>query len=164
LDLGTGSGAIAITLAKIFKRSKIIATDINEKALGIAQENALSASMSNISFAHSDWFCSIPEYQKYNIIVSNPPYISVDDDDIDLCVKKYEPEIALFSQNNGFAALFKLIEKATGYLKSGGRIYLEHGHKQGEDVAKQFRSLNYKDISKIFDLSGKWRGTSAQRE
>ncbi|MFT6835067.1 MAG: release factor glutamine methyltransferase [Francisellaceae bacterium] len=163
LDLGTGSGAIAICLAKIFKSSRVTATDICKNALDIAEDNASKNNLKNISFVNSNWFESLSLKNNYDIIVSNPPYISIDDKDIESEVKKYEPKIALFSNNNGYDDIFQIIYNAILYLSNGGNLFIEHGHKQGQTVSAKLHDNKYIDINKILDIAQKWRGTSAAK-
>ena len=163
LDLGTGSGAIAVTLGSIYKNANIIATDINIRALNIAQLNAFKNKILNIKFMLSDWFSSISFSYQFDIIVSNPPYISLDDKEVELNVRKHEPNEALFSKENGLFDIKKIIKKSNSFLKKKGAIYLEHGYQQGELVQKILSDRKFYNIKRYYDLAKNWRVTSAVR-
>lgn len=151
LDIGTGSGAIAITLAKKTK-ANITAVDISKDALLVAGENAKNNGV-NVEFIESDLFENIKN-KKFDIIVSNPPYIS-EDEYIDLMpeVKNNEPKIALVCEEDGYAVYRKIIEKAPLYLKRNGKIYFEIGYTQADKIVKMLEK-NFKDIAVKKDLQG----------
>ena len=137
LDIGTGSGAIALALAKNRPNWSVVAADISQDALDLASENAKNQKF-NIFFKKSDCFAEISE--KYDIIVSNPPYISRDDEsEVGLNVLHSEPHLALFADEDGLAIYRRIAEDATDYLKDGGKIYLEIGYKQGQSVPALFK-------------------------
>ena len=137
LDIGTGSGAIALALAKNRQDWSVTAADISQDALDLASENAKNQKL-NIFFKKSDCFAEISE--KYDIIVSNPPYISREDEsEVGLNVLYSEPHLALFADEDGLAIYRRIAEDATDYLKDGGKIYLEIGYKQGQSVPELFR-------------------------
>ena len=137
LDIGTGSGAIALALAKNRPNWSVTAADISQDALDVASENAKNQKF-NIFFKKSDCFAEISE--KYDIIVSNPPYISREDEsEVGLNVLYSEPHLALFADEDGLAIYRRIAEDAKAYLKDGGKIYLEIGYKQGQSVPELFR-------------------------
>ncbi len=137
LDIGTGSGAIALALAKNRADWSVTAADISQDALDLASENAKSLDL-EITFIKSDCFSEISS--KYDIIVSNPPYISREDEsEVGLNVLHSEPHLALFADEDGLAIYRRIAEDATDYLKDGGKIYLEIGYKQGQSVPELFR-------------------------
>ena len=137
LDIGTGSGAIALALAKNKPVWSVTAADISQDALDVASENAKNQKF-NIFFKKSDCFAEISE--KYDIIVSNPPYISREDEsEVGLNVLYSEPHLALFADEDGLAIYRRIAEDAKAYLKDGGKIYLEIGYKQGQSVPELFR-------------------------
>ena len=137
LDIGTGSGAIALALAKNRPNWSVVAADISQDALDLASENAKNQKL-NIFFKKSDCFAEISE--KYDIIVSNPPYISREDEsEVGLNVLYSEPHLALFADEDGLAIYRRIAEDAKDYLKDCGKIYLEIGYKQGQSVPELFR-------------------------
>ena len=137
LDIGTGSGAIALALAKNRPDWSVTATDISQDALELATENAKRQDL-NLSFIKSDCFSEISS--KYDIIVSNPPYISrADEVEVGLNVLHSEPHLALFADEDGLAIYRRIAEDSKDYLNDGGKIYLEIGYKQGQSVPDLFR-------------------------
>ena len=136
LDIGTGSGAIALALAKNRPDWSVTATDISQDALDLATENAKRQDL-NLSFIKSDCFSEISS--KYDIIVSNPPYISrADEVEVGLNVLHSEPHLALFADEDGLAIYRRIAEDSKDYLNDGGKIYLEIGYKQGQSVPALF--------------------------
>ena len=137
LDIGTGSGAIALALAKNRLDWCVTASDISPDALNLASENASLQDL-KISFKKSDCFAEIAE--NYDIIVSNPPYISrADESEVGLNVLHSEPHLALFAEEDGLAIYRKIAQEAKNHLREGGKIYLEIGYKQGHSVPALFR-------------------------
>ena len=156
LDIGTGSGAIALALAKNRPAWSVTAADISQDALDVASENAKNQKL-NIFFKKSDCFAEISE--KYDIIVSNPPYISREDEsEVGLNVLHSEPHLALFADEDGLAIYRRIAEDAKDYLKDGGKIYLEIGYKQGQSVPELFRKhLPEKHVRTLKDQFGQDR-------
>lgn len=156
LELGTGSGAVAVTLALELPESEVTATDISTEALDVAKQNANALGAKNILFKQSDWFSSL-EQKQYDIIVSNPPYIDImDEDEIGEMSEetlKYEPHIALFTDCN--ESYRNIARKAQEFLKPKGKIFVEIGFDQHILIrgifAEQGLSLYnyYKDLSGI---------------
>ena len=151
LDLGTGSGCIALALAKEKPHAIITASDNSPACIAIAKTNAESLGIDNVNFIASDWFQSV-ETNNFDIIISNPPYISFDDGDIGYEVEQYEPESALFSRRQGLKDLFHIIEHAPNYLSANGVLVVEHGYKQGNDVRTQLKHCNYNNIHTSLDI------------
>ena len=156
LDIGTGSGAIALALAKNKPVWSVTAADISQDALDVASENAKNQKF-NIFFKKSDCFAEISE--KYDIIVSNPPYISREDEsEVGLNVLYSEPHLALFADEDGLAIYRRIAEDAKDYLKDGGKIYLEIGYKQGQSVPELFKKhLPEKRVRTLKDQFGQDR-------
>ena len=156
LDIGTGSGAIALALAKNRPDWSVTAADISQDALDVANENAKNQNL-QIFLKKSDCFTEISE--KYDIIVSNPPYISREDEsEIGLNVLYSEPHLALFADEDGLAIYRRIAEDVTDYLKDGGKIYLEIGYKQGQSVPELFRKyLPEKRVRTLKDQFGQDR-------
>ena len=156
LDIGTGSGAITLALEKNRPDWSMTAADISQEALDLASENAKNQKL-NIFFKKSDCFAEISE--KYDIIVSNPPYISREDEsEVGLNVLHSEPHLALFADEDGLAIYRRIAEDAKDYLKDGGKIYLEIGYKQGQSVPDLFRkNLPEKRVRTLKDQFGQDR-------
>ena len=137
LDIGTGSGAIALALAKNRPDWSVTAADISEDALELATENAKRQDL-DLTFIRTDCFSEISS--KDDIIVSNPPYISRSDEvEVGLNVLHSEPHLALFADEDGLAIYRRIGEDSKDYLNDGGKIYLEIGYKQGQSVPNLFR-------------------------
>ena len=156
LDIGTGSGAIALALSKNRPDWSVTAVDISQEALELASENAKNQNL-QIFLKKSDCFTEISE--KYDIIVSNPPYISCEDEsEVGLNVLHSEPHLALFADEAGLAIYRRIAEDAKDYLKDGGKIYLEIGYKQGHSVPELFRkNLPDKRVRTLKDQFGQDR-------
>ena len=156
LDIGTGSGAIALVLAKNRPDWSVTAADISQDALELATENANVQNL-NLSFIKSDCFSKISS--KYDIIVSNPPYISREDqEEVGLNVLHSEPHLALFADEDGLAIYRRIAEDSKDYLNDGGKIYLEIGYKQGQSVPALFmENLPEKRVRTLKDQFGQDR-------
>ena len=162
-DLGTGSGAIALALAKERSNWYVIATDQSSAALTIARENARSLKISNIEFYQGNWCEALPK-EKFAVIISNPPYIDKDDPELEINVRNFEPQQALISADNGLADLKKIALQARDYLQEGGCLLLEHGYRQGEVVANYLIELGYQQVETFSDLSSLPRVTCGTLE
>jgi len=162
LDLGTGSGAIALSLAKECPTAKIIATDSQLAALNIAKQNASRNKLENVCFLESDWFNNVPP-QKFNLITSNPPYIEPNDEHLKQGDLRFEPSCALIGADDGLGDLKEIISNSISYLKKNGHLIVEHGYNQHEDVQRLFYTAGFKEIQTFQDLNdlprctaGKW--------
>jgi len=165
LDIGTGSGAIALALAKEIPFVEIIATDISASALVLARKNAHSLDLDNkIDFQQGDLFAAVDGV--FDIIVSNPPYIAQDEyKELPSSVKDYEPRIALLAGKNGLEVYEKLIVKAPGYLKKNGWLLLEIGAKQEQSVRELMDESGFYDsIATRRDYAGFPRVVRARRK
>jgi len=158
IDLGTGSGIIAITLAAERPQARISATDFSLAALRIARLNADKHRISNIEFYHSDWFTGVPE-AKFKLIVSNPPYIAEDDSHLQQGDVRFEPQTALSAPEQGLADIRIIAEAARNYLEAGGHLVIEHGYNQQQQVQALFKDLHYDKVKTYKDLSGQPRVT-----
>ena len=161
LDVGTGSGIIPITLKKHFPNAEISAIDISEKALEIAKKNA-EFHQANIQFIQQDYLNTKLE-EKYDIIISNPPYIGIEENiEIEDSVKSFEPNIALFSPTSDALIFYKKIAKdGEKYLNENGMIFLEINQKLGKETLELFS--NYSESRLIKDLSGNDRFIFAKK-
>ena len=130
LDIGTGSGCIPITLKKLFPNSNVSACDISAQALEVAKDNAISNKV-DIKYIESDVFTNIKD--KYDVIISNPPYIKYDEEIMDI-VKNNEPHLALYADDNGLYFYKKIIKESKEYLKDKFIMAFEIGETQAEDI------------------------------
>ena len=149
-DLGTGSGAIALSIAAAKKNWHITAVDLSEQALVVAAKNAQDNNISNITLIESNWFDAIDSQAKFDVIVANPPYIA--EGDPHLSALKHEPQQALTSKQHGLADLKHIISHAKSYLAPKGMLLLEHGYDQQEIVYELLQQANYTGITCLKDL------------
>lgn len=154
LDIGVGSGIIGITAALEIESSYVLGVDISDKALETAQKNKEILKVSNIKFLKSDLFENV-EFREFDMIVSNPPYISLNEvgimsDDTLL----HEPSEALFAENDGLYFYYEICQKASDYLADFGYLLFEIGYRQGKNVAKIMASSGFKNIEVVKDLAG----------
>ena len=152
LDLGTGSGCIAITLALECPHASITAVDNSRAALDIARRNAdrLGA---RVTWCQSDWFEQLAE-QSFDLIVSNPPYIAAGDPHLAQGDLRHEPAAALASGVDGLMAIRQIIAAAHSYLVEGGSLWIEHGYDQPEQIARLLQGHGYRSIEQHRDLAG----------
>lgn len=160
LDLGTGSGAVAIALAKVFNQSKVTAIDASSNALQVALKNSDNNNITNIQFIQSNWFESI-EPQKFDLVASNPPYI--DEEDPHLKNLKHEPYEALVAADNGLKDFKTIALNALSYLSNDGVLVFEHGWKQKRDVQQILKQSGYTNIKTFKDLAGNDRVSCGHR-
>ena len=158
LDLGTGSGAIAITLALEFPNASVTAVDSSTKALAIANKNSQRLNSHQLEFVHSDWFKQVPT-QAFDLIVSNPPYICQTDPHLLDGDVRFEPNSALIAMDEGLLDIKNIISNAPEYLKPNGILLFEHGYQQGTPVKSLLESLGFKSIEQFQDIQGHTRAT-----
>ncbi|MFA1310547.1 peptide chain release factor N(5)-glutamine methyltransferase [Streptococcus dysgalactiae] len=156
LDIGTGSGAIAISLKKERPAWQLTASDISSDALSLAQDNASHYQL-DITFIVSDVFSQLSG--TFDMIVSNPPYIAYEDkDEVGLNVYQSEPHLALFAAEDGYAIYRRIIEEASNYLSEKGKLYFEIGYKQGEGIKALVNThFPQKRVRVLRDVFGKER-------
>jgi release factor glutamine methyltransferase len=152
LELGTGTGAIAIALKLHRPKMSIVATDIRADCLDIARQNAVAHSVT-IDWIQSDWYSQIASSKKFEMIVSNPPYIPAMHPCLESGDLRAEPRDALSPGETGLEALQRIIADAPAYLKPGGYLLLEHGFDQQAEVANLMQAQNFFDISCKLDLN-----------
>jgi len=162
LELGTGSGVIAISLACEWKEVNVVATDISEAALLVAQKNAKNFDVEDkIEFLKSDWFEAIEG--KFDLIISNPPYIGLSEiSEISQEVLNHDPELALFAGSDGLGAYERIIPQLTKFLKPKGIVVLEIGASQSESVKTLMNSSGLSEVKTFKDLAGKDRLVTAK--
>ena len=160
LDLGTGSGAIAVAIGHERPNCQVVATDRSDAALQVAQQNAEMNSVDNIEFVHSDWFESLPK-QSFDLIVSNPPYIDPQDDHLQGEVR-FEPRGALVSHQAGLEDIAYIIANTASFMNEKAWLLLEHGLEQGKEVRQMMAQANFSDVQTLRDYSGNERVTEGQ--
>lgn len=161
IDLGTGSGIIAITLATERPNTKISAIDFSTSALDVAKKNAATHHIKTISFYQSDWFSNVPD-SLFNLIISNPPYIAEHDAHLWQGDLRFEPLNALCADEHGLKDIKIIAEKARNYLDANGHLLIEHGYDQSHQIQTIFKNLNYTNVQTYNDLSGQPRVTHGQ--
>ena len=161
-DLGTGSGAIALAVAKHRPQAFLLALDASQAALDIAVENAKSLKIANVDFVLSDWFLALSQQnnaQKFDVIVSNPPYIEANDAHLSQGDLRFEPISALASGEDGMEDIRHITSQAGQFLKPAGWLMLEHGYNQAADVRQLLADAGFIEIETIQDLGGNARVT-----
>lgn len=160
LDLGTGSGAIAVAVAAERPDCHITAVDLSVDALAVARDNAKTNEAANISFEQSDWFGNLYN-RRFDAIICNPPYVRYPGAGLSPEQLRYEPRLALDGGHNGTTCIRSVISSGTRYINPGGFMIIEHGHDQGDFVREQFRIFHYRNITTGLDYAGHERYTSA---
>ena len=161
IDLGTGSGIIAITLAAERLQADISATDLCLDALSIAKLNARKHDINNIKFYQSNWFANVPPI-KFNLIITNPPYIAEDDVHLTQGDIRFEPRSALCSGKQGLNDIIIIADTARNFLEPGGHLLIEHGYDQQHSVQSILKDYHYDFVQTATDLSGQPRVTYGQ--
>lgn len=159
IDLGTGSGIIAVTLAAERPLAQVFASDLSSAALEIARYNAQQLNTGNVSFVQSNWFDNIEE-TGFDLVLSNPPYIADNDPHLKMGDVRFEPDSALISAENGLQDIRQLAEQARLHLKDYGQLLVEHGYNQQTEVQAIFNELGYRQVNTHADISGNPRVTS----
>ncbi len=161
IDMGTGSGAIALTIKKHRPHANVYAVDQSIDALVVAKENAERLNLS-VEFIQSDWFSNV-FIKEFDLIVSNPPYIEKQDQHLVGDGVKYEPIFALVAEDDGYSDLYHLIEKSWSVLKDGGWLMMEHGFEQGSKLRDAFSTFGYSNVETLKDLGGNDRITIGKK-
>lgn len=157
-DLGTGSGAIALAIASERPQWQVWATDISEAALAVAQRNARRLRL-DVRFSHGAWCEALPEGVRWNMIISNPPYISDHDPHLAQGDLRFEPRSALVAADAGFMDLQTIANQARNRLLADGWLLLEHGYAQGRELRQRLQVSGYVEVNTIRDLGGHERVT-----
>ncbi len=158
LDMGTGSGAIALALKKELPDAEIDAIDYSDEALRVAQENSDTLGLP-VHFWNSDWFKNIKAGHQYDIIVSNPPYIARGDAHLAEGDLRYEPRTALVAPMEGLIDILNIVHQAANYMRPDSWIIIEHGFQQGPDVRHMFHDACFSCVDTIRDLGNNERVT-----
>ena len=160
LDIGSGSGCITLALAKALPYSTVIGVDINQEAIRLGEKNKTHNKISNALFIHSNLYDELSQYKKtVDMIVSNPPYIDQQDfDQLSEQVKLWEDKRALVAHDRGFDVHKKILQDAHLYLKSGGKVLIECGKGQADELKKIFKQNNFENIEIHNDMEkvGRW--------
>ncbi|CAK1709440.1 peptide chain release factor N(5)-glutamine methyltransferase [Vibrio crassostreae] len=161
LDLGTGTGAIALALASEMPNRQVTGIDLRPEAQQLATENAKRLNITNVTFLHGSWFepLSSEEAVKFSLIVSNPPYIEKDDPHLSQGDVRFEPITALVAEEKGLADIRYISENARGFLENEGWLAFEHGYDQGLAVREIMQALGYLDVVTEKDYGGNDRVT-----
>lgn len=162
VDLGTGSGAIALALATERADAEIHATDCSPRALAVAAENIQRLAPGRVELYSGSWCNALPPAHRYDLVVSNPPYIEVNDPHLSQGDLPREPADALISGCAGLEDIHEIARQAIGRLHAGGWLLVEHGYQQGEAVREIFRQAGYIAIATRTDLAGHERMTEGR--
>jgi len=162
LDLGTGTGAIALALAKERPQWQLLGVDLSGDAVALAQRNLDTFQFKNVRFEKSDWFAAVDENQRFDLIVSNPPYIDASDIHLNEGDVRFEPRSALVAANNGLADIAAIAKRAPHYLQKGGWLLIEHGFAQGTAARAEFNRNGFSDVTTWCDDGGRDRVTGGQ--
>ena len=157
LDLGTGSGAIALALANERPNWRVLGVDRSTAALAIARANARGLGLPSVEFARGDWFSALPAGRSFNLIVCNPPYVAQDDPHLARGDLRFEPVQALVAGEDGLDDIRSIIDAAPGFLRPGGWLWLEHGRDQGSRVVDLLHGQGFQQIALRRDLAGQER-------
>ncbi|QBY06108.1 peptide chain release factor N(5)-glutamine methyltransferase [Thalassotalea sp. HSM 43] len=159
LDLGTGTGAIALALAHEKPHWRVDAVDYHHDAVNLAKQNRERLSLQHVAIYQSDWFSQVAVEKRFDVIVSNPPYIDEHDPHLSQGDVRFEPLSALVAKDNGFRDIQHIINTARDYLNSGGALYLEHGFEQHQGVQALLKEHGFQKIHTYYDYGGNPRIT-----
>lgn len=157
LDLGTGSGILAVTLACERPDAQVWATDISPAALDVARANAATLGADNVRFLESDWYAALPAETRFTLIVSNPPYIAAGDPHLSSGDLRFEPVDALTDHGDGLSDLATIVAGAGAHLEAGGWLLMEHGFDQGQAARQLLHDAGFAEVFTERDLGGNER-------
>jgi release factor glutamine methyltransferase len=163
LDLGTGTGAIALAIARERPQARIVAIDRSDAALAIARENARRLALGTVEFVAADWFDGVPAGDRYDVIAGNPPYVAAGDPHLAEGDVRFEPTGALVSGADGLDALRVIVAGAPQHLVAGGWLIVEHGHDQAAAVRELFEHAGFAGLESHRDLGGIPRVAAGRR-
>jgi len=161
-DLGTGSGAIALALAHERPQARVVATDRSSAVLAVARVNAERLGIRNVEFTEGDW-CTALGDARFDLIVSNPPYISAADPHLAQGDLRFEPSAALASGADGLDAIRTIVRDAPAHLKASGWLLFEHGHEQGDMARALLRECRFAEVFSALDLEARERVSGGRR-
>jgi release factor glutamine methyltransferase len=161
VDLGTGSGAIALAIAGERPQATVLATDASLDALAVAQRNATRLGLARVRFMHGDWFAPLAG-ERFDLIVSNPPYIEADDPHLGQGDLRFEPASALASGPDGLDDVRRIVQGARAHLEPGGWLMMEHGWNQGDAVTGLLSAAGYREVFTAKDLEQRDRVSGAR--
>lgn len=157
VDLGTGTGAIALALATERPSWRLLAIDRLPEAVALARANAQQLALANVEVGCSDWFAALPAGARFHAVVSNPPYLAGDDPHLDQGDVRFEPRSALVAGDRGLADLAHIVATAPDWLLPGGWLLCEHGAEQGEAMRELLRTNGYAEVQSWRDLGDRER-------
>lgn len=163
LDLGTGTGAIALALASERPAWRVCGVDRAFEAVALAQRNAQKLSLQRVDFMQSDWFAAIDTTRHFHLIVSNPPYIAADDPHLAQGDVRFEPHSALVADRNGLADIEQIVAQSPQWLRAGGWLLLEHGWQQAAEVRALLQQHGFIDVQSWRDYGVNERVTGGRR-
>jgi release factor glutamine methyltransferase len=153
LDLGTGSGAIALAIASERAQWQVTGVDVSEEALQVARSNADRTALERVSFMASDWY-EATAGRRFHLLLANPPYIDGGDQHLERGDLRFEPRSALVAAQGGLADLARLVAGASEHLHPGGWLLLEHGYEQGDAVRRMLTDAGFTQVSTRLDMAG----------
>lgn len=157
LDLGTGTGAVALALASEKPQWRLLGLDLSPAAVELAERNRTELKLGNAAFLQSDWFSALAPSDRFDAVVSNPPYIAPEDPHLGQGDLRFEPQSALVAEAEGLADLLWIIDQAPVYLKPGGWLLLEHGWEQGPQVRQLLIQAGFISVETLRDLGDRER-------
>jgi len=161
-DLGTGSGAVALALAHERPQADVVASDASQAALAVARANAERLGVANVAFVHGDWWAALGA-ARFDVVVSNPPYVAANDAHLGRGDLRFEPPSALVSGADGLDAIRAIVQGAPDRLVPGGWLLLEHGYGQGGAVRALLAQAGFVDVSTALDLEQRERVSGGRR-
>jgi release factor glutamine methyltransferase len=161
LDLGTGSGCIAISIALARPPARLLGVDRSPEALAVARKNAARLAASNVRFSVSDWFSAVAE-ETFDAIVANPPYVAAGDPHLAAGDLRFEPPLALVAGADGLDAIRRIVAQAPSHLARDGWLFLEHGFDQARSVRAIMQGAGFSAVSSTTDLAGIERVTGGR--
>jgi release factor glutamine methyltransferase len=162
LDLGCGSGAVALAIARERPRASVVGADVAPAAVALARRNAQRLAIANVEFVESDWFARVPR-EAFALVVANPPYVAENDAHLRRGDLRFEPALALRSGDDGLDAIRAIVAAAPEHIAPGGALALEHGYDHAQAVQALLRDAGFGEIASARDLAGIERVTCGRR-